>query len=72
MIAYFKPWSDLVVIKIILNNHIPYSNISAGLPGVKVRTTHRMNSDTFNSIVKLGAGLKKKKKKGKGKKVSTE
>ena len=36
--------------------------------GVKVRTTHRMTADTFNSIVKLGSGLKKKKKGKKGKK----
>ncbi|KAK3095694.1 hypothetical protein FSP39_017688 [Pinctada imbricata] len=35
------------------------------LGGVKLRTTHRLNADTFNSIVKLGSGLKKKKKKGK-------
>lgn len=42
--------------------------ISADLPGVKVRTTHRLMADTFNNILKLGAGLKKKKKK-KGKKV---
>ncbi|ESO98833.1 hypothetical protein LOTGIDRAFT_231199 [Lottia gigantea] len=38
------------------------------LKGVKVRTTHRMTSETFNAIVKLGSGLKKKKKKGKKKK----
>jgi len=41
----------------------------AGLKdGVKLRTTHRMASNTFNAIVKLGAGMKKKKKKGKKKK----
>ncbi|XP_072034390.1 uncharacterized protein [Amphiura filiformis] len=39
----------------------------ADLPGIKMAVTHQMNSDTFASIVKLGAGLKKKKKK-KGKK----
>lgn len=39
----------------------------AKLGGVKMRTTHRMSSDTFNTIIKLGVGLKKKKKK-KGKK----
>jgi hypothetical protein len=38
------------------------------LGGIKVLTTYRMKTDTFNSIVKLGSGLKKKKKKG-GKKV---
>ncbi|XP_048247427.1 uncharacterized protein LOC124119712 [Haliotis rufescens] len=39
------------------------------LGGVKMRTTHRMNADTFNTIIKLGSGLKKKKKgKKKGKK----
>lgn len=37
----------------------------ADLPGVKVRTTHRMASDTFNNLIKLGAGMKKKKKGGK-------
>ncbi|XP_045200585.2 uncharacterized protein LOC123554471 isoform X1 [Mercenaria mercenaria] len=36
--------------------------------GVKVRTTHKLSTDVFNSIVKLGSGLKKKKKKGKKKK----
>ncbi|XP_033103868.1 ribonuclease inhibitor-like [Anneissia japonica] len=41
---------------------------SAGLPGMKVSVTHMMNGQTFSSIMKLGAGLKKKKKKGKGKK----
>ena len=41
----------------------------AGLDGVKVAVTHRMNGDTFGEIMKLGSGLsKKKKKKGKGKK----
>nr|XP_054770701.1 uncharacterized protein LOC129278584 [Lytechinus pictus] len=41
----------------------------AGLDGVKVSVTHRMNGDTFREIMKLGSGLsKKKKKKGKGKK----
>ena len=45
-----------------------YVILPAGLPDMKVRTTHRMVTDTFNSIIKLGAGLKKKKKK-KGKKV---
>ncbi|XP_064615594.1 uncharacterized protein LOC135479631 [Liolophura sinensis] len=40
----------------------------AKLPSMKVRTTHRLNTETFSAIVKLGAGLKKKKKKGKGKK----
>ena len=35
------------------------------LPGVKIRTTHRLMADTFNDILKLGGGLKKKKKKGK-------
>lgn len=40
-----------------------------GLPSMKARTTHRLNPDIFNSILKLGAGLKKKKKrKGKKKK----
>ena len=34
---------------------------------MKMRTTHRMKSDTFNGIFKLGAGLKKKKQKGKKK-----
>jgi len=33
--------------------------------GVKMRTTHKLSADVFNSIVKLGTGLKKKKKKGK-------
>ncbi|GFN94416.1 NACHT lrr and pyd domains-containing protein 9 [Plakobranchus ocellatus] len=44
----------------------------AKLGGVKVRTSHQMTTDTFNTIVKLGSGLKKKgKKKGKkGKKVA--
>ena len=41
----------------------------AKLPGVKIRTTHRMNSETFEALVKMGGGMKKKKKK-KGKKVS--
>ena len=45
-------------------------SILADLPNMKLRTTHRMNTDTFNTIVKLGAGLKKKKKGKKGKKVS--
>ncbi|XP_060606379.1 uncharacterized protein LOC132758701 isoform X2 [Ruditapes philippinarum] len=36
--------------------------------GVKIRTTHKLSTDVFNSIVKLGSGLKKKKKKGKKKK----
>lgn len=41
----------------------------AGLDGVKVSVTHRMNGDTFGEIMKMGSGLnKKKKKKGKGKK----
>nr|XP_006819146.1 PREDICTED: uncharacterized protein LOC100369968 [Saccoglossus kowalevskii] len=41
-----------------------------GLNSMKVSVTHRMMlPDTFSSIIKLGAGLKKKKKKkGKGKK----
>ena len=39
--------------------------ITADMGGVKMRTTHRMNSDTFNQLIKLGVGLKKKKKKGK-------
>lgn len=40
------------------------------LPGVKLRTTHRMQEETFKEIVKLGAGaVKKKKGKGKKKKV---
>ncbi|XP_025115558.1 uncharacterized protein LOC112576910 isoform X2 [Pomacea canaliculata] len=38
------------------------------MPGVKVRVTHRMCTDTFNMIVKLGSGLKKKKKGRRGKK----
>jgi len=33
--------------------------------GVKMRTTHKLSSDVFNSIIKLGTGLKTKKKKGK-------
>ena len=33
--------------------------------GVKIKTTHKLSTDVFNSIVKLGSGLKKKKKKGK-------
>ncbi|KAH3807947.1 hypothetical protein DPMN_136295 [Dreissena polymorpha] len=36
--------------------------------GVKIRTTHNLSADVFNSILKLGSGLKKKKKKGKKKK----
>ncbi len=40
-------------------------HLSADLPGMKMRTTHRMSTDTLNSIIKMGAGLKKKKKKGK-------
>ncbi|XP_071798690.1 uncharacterized protein [Asterias amurensis] len=41
----------------------------AGHPSMKMSVTHRMNSETFASIMKLGAGLKKKgKKKGKKKK----
>ena len=40
----------------------------AGHPSMKMSVTHRMNSETFASIMKLGAGLKKKgKKKGKKK-----
>lgn len=35
------------------------------MSGVKVRTTHRMTADTLKTIIKFGAGLKKKKKKGK-------
>ena len=38
-----------------------------GLSAVKAQTTHRMKSDTFNGIFKLGSGLKKKKKKGRKK-----
>lgn len=33
--------------------------------GVKLKTTHKLQAETFNNICKLGAGLKKKKKKGK-------
>ncbi|XP_022098744.1 uncharacterized protein LOC110983635 isoform X2 [Acanthaster planci] len=41
----------------------------AGHPSMKMSVTHRMNSETFAAIMKLGAGLKKKgKKKGKKKK----
>ncbi|XP_038050255.1 uncharacterized protein LOC119723597 isoform X1 [Patiria miniata] len=41
----------------------------AGHPSMKMSVTHRMNSETFAAITKLGAGLKKKgKKKGKKKK----
>ncbi|OWF54471.1 uncharacterized protein LOC110444826 isoform X1 [Mizuhopecten yessoensis] len=36
--------------------------------GVKLKTTHKLQADTFKNICKLGAGLKKKKKKGKKKK----
>lgn len=40
----------------------------AGLDGIKINVTHRMNSTTFAQIVKLGGGLTKKgKKKKKGK-----
>ncbi|KAH9490272.1 hypothetical protein Btru_035320 [Bulinus truncatus] len=42
------------------------SRKEAKLGGCKVRTTHLMTSNTFNAIVKLGSGLKKKgKRKGK-------
>ncbi|KAI0221404.1 hypothetical protein LSAT2_027261 [Lamellibrachia satsuma] len=41
---------------------------ASGLSAVKAQTTHRMKSDTFNGIFKLGSGLKKKKKKGRKKK----
>ena len=40
-------------------------SVSEKMGGVKVRTTHKLSTDVFNSIVKLGSGLKKKKKKGK-------
>lgn len=43
---------------------LEYRKEETKLGGVKVLTTHRMKTDTFNSIVKLGSGLKKKKKKG--------
>jgi hypothetical protein len=39
--------------------------VSEKMGGVKIRTTHKLSTDVFNSIVKLGSGLKKKKKKGK-------
>lgn len=50
-----------------LTNHVHYSffHFIEKLGGVKVRTTHKLSTDVFNSIVKLGSGLKKKKKKGK-------
>lgn len=43
---------------------LEYRKEETKLGGVKVITTHRMKTDTFNSIIKLGSGLKKKKKKG--------
>ena len=43
---------------------LEYRKEETKLGGIKVLTTHRMKTDTFNSIVKLGSGLKKKKKKG--------
>ncbi|XP_071949865.1 uncharacterized protein [Antedon mediterranea] len=41
---------------------------ASGLPSMKVSITHMINGDTFSSIMKLGAGLKKKKKSKKKKK----
>lgn len=34
---------------------------------MKISVTHRMNGSTFSTIMKLGAGMKKKGKKKKGK-----
>lgn len=38
---------------------------SEKLGGCKVRVTSRIKKDTFDGILKLGSGLKKKKKGGK-------
>lgn len=40
----------------------------AGLPDVKLRTTHRIAAETLATIIKLGGGLQKKTKKAKKKK----
>ena len=39
--------------------------VLAGLPNMKLRTTHRMTTEILNHIIKLGKSLKKKKRKGK-------
>ena len=58
-------FDDLKLFEILAKLFYVFHIFVADLPSMKLRTTHRMNTDTFNTLIKLGAGLKKKKKKGK-------